>query len=224
MSSRACPEAFLPLTSVVFEILVTLASGDRHGYAILTRCTRTYGRAAASGLRLTASIGRLLGDGLVEELDDRPDPGIDDERRRYYRLTHLGRRVAAAEAARLAAQVHQTATPLGCSRKADHAGETARSRAAARIPAKPFRDRFGQQLLQTLLTDSRTPSGGLVIGRFVAGAMDVVRAGLAERVAIRRQHSSRRREGRSWFDAVWQDVRYGVRRLTTPAALPWLLS
>jgi DNA-binding PadR family transcriptional regulator len=54
---------------------------------------------------LYRAIGRLLEDGLVEELDERPDPGIDDERRRYYRLTELGRRVAAAEAARLELQV-----------------------------------------------------------------------------------------------------------------------
>jgi DNA-binding PadR family transcriptional regulator len=54
---------------------------------------------------LYRALNRLLEDGLVQELDERPDPAVDDERRRYYRLTPLGRRVAAAEAARLEAQV-----------------------------------------------------------------------------------------------------------------------
>jgi DNA-binding PadR family transcriptional regulator len=97
-------DAFLPLTSVVFEILVTLASGDRHGYSILTEVRERTGETLRAG-SLYRAIGRLLDDGLVEELDERPDPEIDDERRRYYRLTDLGRRVAALEAARLETQV-----------------------------------------------------------------------------------------------------------------------
>src|SRR6185295_4274381 len=98
------PDAFLPLTSVVFEILVTLASGDRHGYSILTEVRERTGETLRAG-SLYRAIGRLLDDGLVEELDERPDPELDDERRRYYRLTDLGRRVAAREAARLETQV-----------------------------------------------------------------------------------------------------------------------
>ena len=98
------PESFLPLTSVVFEILVTLASGDRHGYAILTEVRDRSGESLRAG-SLYRAINRVLQDGLIEERDERPDPAIDDERRRYYRLTELGRRVAAAEAARLDGQL-----------------------------------------------------------------------------------------------------------------------
>ena len=104
MSRRAEPtaESFLPLTSVVFEILVTLASGDRHGYSILTEIRDRSKEPLRVG-SLYRAIGRLLEDDLIEELDERPD--VDDERRRYYRLTDLGRRVAAAEARRLDVQV-----------------------------------------------------------------------------------------------------------------------
>ena len=98
------PDSFLPLTSVVFEILVTLAHADRHGYSILTEVRDRTGESLRPG-SLYRAIGRLLDDGLVEELDERPDPALDDERRRYYHLTTLGRNVASAEAARLHAQV-----------------------------------------------------------------------------------------------------------------------
>lgn len=106
--SRRVPErpveSYLPLTSVVFEILVTLASGDHHGYSILTDVRERTGELLRPG-SLYRAIGRLLDDELIEELDERPDPELDDERRRYFRLTALGRRVAAAEAARLETQV-----------------------------------------------------------------------------------------------------------------------
>lgn len=98
------PESFLPLTPVVFEILVSLASADRHGYSILTDIRARTGQPLRAG-SLYRALNRLLDDGLIEELDERPDPALDDERRRYYALTPLGRRVAAAEAARLDAQV-----------------------------------------------------------------------------------------------------------------------
>jgi predicted permease len=76
---------------------------------------------------------------------------------------------------------------------------------------KRFRDRLGQPLVQTLLTDCRTRDGRVAAGRFLLGVMDVARAGLAERVADWRRHHAERR--RSVLDAVWQDVRHGVRRL-----------
>jgi len=105
-------ESFLPLTSVVFEILVTLARGDHHGYSILAEVRERTGELVRAG-SLYRAIGRLLEDGLVDELDERPDPEIDDERRRYYRLTEFGRRVAGAEAARLETQVrHARAAKL----------------------------------------------------------------------------------------------------------------
>lgn len=96
------PDDYLPLPRDTFDVLVSLADQDRHGYAILQDILeRTGGRIRLSPSTLYAVIRRLLESGLIEELDDRPDPAHDDERRRYYRLTALGRRVARAEAARL---------------------------------------------------------------------------------------------------------------------------
>jgi DNA-binding PadR family transcriptional regulator len=96
------PESFLPLHRDTFHILVSLADRDRHGYAVMQDVLeRTNGRLRLSPSSLYASIRRLLDRGLIEELDERPDPAHDDERRRYYRLTRLGRDVAKAEARRL---------------------------------------------------------------------------------------------------------------------------
>jgi DNA-binding PadR family transcriptional regulator len=96
------PEDFLPLPGDTFDVLVSLADGDRHGYAILQEIAeRTGGGRRLSPSTLYAVIKRLLEAGLIEELRERPDPAHDDERRRYYRLTQLGRRVAEFEAARL---------------------------------------------------------------------------------------------------------------------------
>jgi DNA-binding PadR family transcriptional regulator len=97
-------ETYLPLSTVVFEILVTLASGECHGYLIMSDVKARTGQPLRPG-SLYRALNRLLDDGLIEELDERPDPALDDERRRYYRLTDLGRSVARAEAGRLAAQV-----------------------------------------------------------------------------------------------------------------------
>ena len=96
------PEDFLPLPGDTFDVLVSLADADRHGYAILQDIAeRTDGHIRLSPSTLYAIIKRLLEAGLIEELSERPDPAHDDERRRYYRLTSLGRRVARAEAVRL---------------------------------------------------------------------------------------------------------------------------
>jgi DNA-binding PadR family transcriptional regulator len=99
------PDDFLPLSPDTFDVLVSLSDDDRHGYAILQdiaeRAQRGDGRIRLSPSTLYAVIKRLLESGLIEELSERPDPAHDDERRRYYRLTPLGRRVAKAEAARL---------------------------------------------------------------------------------------------------------------------------
>jgi DNA-binding PadR family transcriptional regulator len=85
-----------------FEILVALADGDRHGYSILQDiAARTGGKVRLSPSTLYGAIRRLLEEGLIEELEERPDPAHDDERRRYYRLTAEGRQVAMAEARRL---------------------------------------------------------------------------------------------------------------------------
>ncbi len=92
----------LPLTPAVFHVLLALADEERHGYAIMKEVEgRTGGRVRMGPGTLYGTIKRLLRARLIEELDERPDPAIDDERRRYYRLTGLGRVVAAAEAERL---------------------------------------------------------------------------------------------------------------------------
>jgi DNA-binding PadR family transcriptional regulator len=96
------PQSFLPLHRDTFHILVSLADRDRHGYAVMQDVLeRTGGKLRLSPSSLYASIRRLLDQGLIEELAERPDPAHDDERRRYYRLTRAGRDVAKAEARRL---------------------------------------------------------------------------------------------------------------------------
>jgi DNA-binding PadR family transcriptional regulator len=95
------PDALLPLPPPVFHILIALSEGERHGYAVMRDVAeRTGGRVRMSPGTLYGSIKRMLEQGLVEEV--RPRQGaLDDERRRYYRLTGFGRRAAEAEASRL---------------------------------------------------------------------------------------------------------------------------
>jgi DNA-binding PadR family transcriptional regulator len=103
---RRTPADLLPLTAPSFHVLVALADGEKHGYAILKDVKRrSAGRVTLTAGTLYGVIRRLLADGLIVESDERPDPALDDERRRYYRLTPFGRNVAAAEADRLAAMV-----------------------------------------------------------------------------------------------------------------------
>jgi DNA-binding PadR family transcriptional regulator len=95
-------ESLLPLPTAAFHILVSLADQDRHGYAIMQDVAAgAGGRLRLNPGTLYTTIRRLLEQGLVIELDERPVPEDDDERRRYYRLTERGREVARAEAARL---------------------------------------------------------------------------------------------------------------------------
>ncbi len=104
--ARAEIEALLPLPLATFHILLALADDDRHGYAILQEVARrTGGELRLSAGTLYRSIQRMLEDGLIVELRERPAPEEDDERRRYYRITLLGSAVARAEAARLHALV-----------------------------------------------------------------------------------------------------------------------
>lgn len=103
----------LPLPPAVFQILVAVAARERHGYAIMRDIAeRTGNRVRLSPGTLYGSIKRMLEDGFIEECDERPDPALDDERRRYYRITSLGRRIAAAEAERLARLVSQALANL----------------------------------------------------------------------------------------------------------------
>jgi DNA-binding PadR family transcriptional regulator len=100
------PEWFLPLTAVEFEILLSLSAEDRHGYAIMREVEdRSEGTVSLRPGSLYRAVNRLLENGLVEELDEAPDADLDDQRRRYYRLTSLGSKVATLEAKRLARQV-----------------------------------------------------------------------------------------------------------------------
>jgi len=95
--------ALLPLQPAVFHILMALSEADRHGYAIIQDVSeRTGGAVKLSAGTLYRSIQRMLEDGLIIEIDERPDPEEDDERRRYYRITPLGKSAARAEARRLA--------------------------------------------------------------------------------------------------------------------------
>jgi len=93
---------FLPLKSQWFEILLSLAGGEQHGYAIMQEVlNRTTGKVRLWPATLYGSIKRLIEANLIEESDERPAPELDDARRRYYRLTALGKRVLDAECDRL---------------------------------------------------------------------------------------------------------------------------
>ncbi len=102
------PGSFLPLTPAVFHILLALADGECHGYAIMQEVERhSEGKRRLGPGTLYGSIKRLLSDGLIEESAERPSARLDDERRRYYRLTKFGRQVMIAEAERLESLVNE---------------------------------------------------------------------------------------------------------------------
>jgi DNA-binding PadR family transcriptional regulator len=99
-------DAMLPLTPAVFHILLALSDGERHGYAIMREVVaHTNGSLQLGPGTLYGCLKRMLAARLVEESDERPDPDIDDERRRYYRITDFGARTLRAEAERLALAV-----------------------------------------------------------------------------------------------------------------------
>jgi len=96
-------EAELPLTPLSYHILLALGSGEMHGYGVMKEIDRqTNGSMSPATGALYLAAKRLVDTGFIEESDKRPDPELDDRRRRYYRLTDYGRDVAAAETARLA--------------------------------------------------------------------------------------------------------------------------
>jgi DNA-binding PadR family transcriptional regulator len=95
-------QSFVPLKIQWFHILLSLAGGEQHGYAIMQEVlNRTTGKVRLWPATLYGSIKRLIEADLIEESDERPAPELDDARRRYYRLTALGRRVLDAECERL---------------------------------------------------------------------------------------------------------------------------
>ena len=106
MARAKSPDDQLPLTPAVFHILVALSDGERHGYAIMRQVAEDTDSSLQLGPgTLYGCLQRMLSAGLVEESDWRPDPQLDDERRRYYRITDFGTRVVKAEAKRLASAV-----------------------------------------------------------------------------------------------------------------------
>ena len=101
-SNKPLPETLIPLSVPVFQILLSLAEKDRHGYAIIGDIRdRSQNEVVLSTSTLYGAIKRMMRDGLVERSDIRPDPKMDDERRRYYRITEFGREVAAREVQRI---------------------------------------------------------------------------------------------------------------------------
>lgn len=96
-------QSMLPLTPTVFHMLLALADGEKHGYGIMQAVeNETQGQMQIRTGSLYGSIRRMIEAGLIKETHERPDPELDDERRRYYGLTDFGRRVLTAEAARIA--------------------------------------------------------------------------------------------------------------------------
>jgi len=105
---------YLPLTPAMFQVLVALADGEKHGYAVIKDVARrTDGKVRLRAGTLYTVIRRFVDDGLIQESSERPDPALDDERRRYYRLTDRGRAVAVAEARRMADTLAQARAKLG---------------------------------------------------------------------------------------------------------------
>jgi DNA-binding PadR family transcriptional regulator len=105
--------SYLPLTAPMFQVMVALADGEKHGYAIIKEVSRrTDGKVVLRAGTLYPVIKRLVDDGLIAESAARPGPALDDERRRYYRLTDRGRAVAVAEADRLEETVLQARAKL----------------------------------------------------------------------------------------------------------------
>ena len=102
------PRSFLPLTPLAFQVLLALADEGRHGYGIIREVeTRTDGLIRLRSGSLYTLLQRLLDEDLIVESDDRPAPENDDERRRYYTVTDLGRAVLGAEARRLESAVSE---------------------------------------------------------------------------------------------------------------------
>jgi DNA-binding PadR family transcriptional regulator len=102
-----------PLTPAEFQVLVALADGEKHGYAIGKEvAARTDGHVHLRAATLYTVIKRLLDHGYIDESLARPEPEADDERRRYYRLTPRGRKAAEAEALRLETTVRQARAKL----------------------------------------------------------------------------------------------------------------
>ena len=114
----------MELTPAAWHVLLVLTDGERHGYAVMRDVEAQSGGAVRLGPgTLYRTIKRLLDDGMIEESQERPDPALDDERRRYYRITAAGRRAAVAEAERLARLVENARRRLSTSAALAGGGE-----------------------------------------------------------------------------------------------------
>lgn len=119
LRDRSAAIDMTPLSPAIFHILLSLGEGERHGYAIKREiAARTQGKLKLGPGVLYGSISKMLEQGLIEESDNRPDPHLDDERRRYYRITAYGRRVVQAEAARMRDLVELAGARFGVRRHA----------------------------------------------------------------------------------------------------------
>ena len=102
MTNSGDPSDFLPLKPNWFHVMLSLVDQEQHGYGIMQEVLeRTEGKVRLWPATLYGTLKRLIDDDLIEESEERPAPELDDARRRYYRLTKLGRRVLAAESERL---------------------------------------------------------------------------------------------------------------------------
>jgi len=100
--TQTAAERLLPLSLPIFHMLLALSAGERHGYALKREILqRTQGKLNLGSGALYGSINKMLEEELIAESDERPDPHLDDERRRYYRITPFGLRVLQSEAVRL---------------------------------------------------------------------------------------------------------------------------
>ena len=142
------PDSLLPLPTAVFHILIALADRERHGYAIMQDVAqRTSGKVQLSAGTLYSSIRRMLEQGLIDELSKSPDPSSTDERRRYYRLTRFGRRVA----------VRRSGPPQ--QPRAAGARDRPRARDVIRCAPKPSTRPFSAAIRSPFATNTATRCG-----------------------------------------------------------------
>jgi DNA-binding PadR family transcriptional regulator len=112
-------DPLIPLSPAIFHILLSLGEGERHGYALKREIAkRTNGKLTLGPGVLYGSINKMLELGLIEESAERPDPHLDDERRRYYKITSFGRQIARAEAARMRELAEMAAATFGSTKHA----------------------------------------------------------------------------------------------------------
>ena len=159
------PQDLLPLPPAAMYILVALAEAPSHGYRIMSEVEELSGGVMRLGPgTLYGSIKRMLGQRLIEELDERPDPALDDERRRYYQLTPLGaagrgRRARAPDRAHPhRRQAAPGPAPAGADVTSGHRPTRFLSRGLVWLMPRALRDEYGPDMVQLALDRLRTPA------------------------------------------------------------------